>query len=70
MTLNDSLILNNSMAWGAINSTGWLTLTSTIVQGNTAVGQLNGEWSGETLDLSGTLFDETVTVTLSRGSAC
>lgn len=38
VTLNDSLIQGNSTSWGAINSTGALTLTNTIVQGNEALG--------------------------------
>lgn len=34
------------------------------------VGDLRGAWSGETMDLSGTLLNETVTLVLHKGSVC
>ena len=41
-----------------------------FLQSETAVGQLNGVWSGETLELSGTVIDEPLSITLERGAAC
>lgn len=38
--------------------------------GETAVGELNGTWSGGTIALSGALFDQPVDVALARGAAC
>lgn len=41
-----------------------------FLQSETAVGQLNGNWSGATIDLSGSLFDEPLVLVLQPGSAC
>lgn len=41
-----------------------------LLQMPSAVGYLNGSWSGDSLNLSGSLFDTSLTVVFKRSSAC